>query len=173
MIINARETFMSHSVRLNIALLAVAGSAALAGCAVAQPPPAPPPARIVVAQAPQRHPAYLHGLSDLRAARWLIEHRPGDWAQTADEGESVRQIDAAINDIKKAAFDDGKNTNDHPPVDDHPDNRGRIHEALQFLRKARADIAREEDNTFADGLRDRAIGHIDAAIGAARRVFHE
>jgi hypothetical protein len=58
-------------------------------------------------------------------------------------------------------------------VDDHPDNRGRIHEALQFLRKARADIAREEDNTFADGLRDRAIGHIDAAIGAARRVFHE
>jgi hypothetical protein len=164
---------MLHSVRSNIALLAVAGSAVLGGCAVAQPSPPPPPPRTIVAPAPDRHPAYLHALSDLRTARWLIEHRPGDWAQTADESESVRQIDAAIGDIKKAAIDDGKNPNDRPPVDDHPDNRGRIHEALQFLKKARADIAREENNAFADGLRDRAIGHIDGAIGAARRVFHE
>jgi hypothetical protein len=164
---------MLDSVGSKIALFAIAGSALLSGCAVAQPPPPPPSPRVVVAQAPERHPAYLHALSDLRAARWLIEHRPGDSAQTADEGEAVRQLDAAINDIKKAALDDGKNTNDHPALDDHPDNRGRIHEALQFLRKARADIAREEDNAFADGLRDRAIGHIDGAIAAARRVFHE
>jgi len=139
----------------------------LAGC-VAAPPP-----RVVVVQQPERHPAYLHALTDLRAARWLIEHRPGDWAQTADEGESVRQIDAAINDIKKAAFDDGKNINDHPPLDEHPDHRGRIHEALQLMNKARADIAREEDNAFANGLRNRAIEHIDGAIRAARRVFKE
>jgi hypothetical protein len=161
---------MPRAIKLNIALLATAGFAALVGC-VAAPPPPPPPPHVVVA--PARHPAYLHALSDLRAARWLIEHRPGDWAQTADEEESVRQIDAAINDIKKAAFDDGKNTNDHPPLDEHPDHRGRIHEALQFLNKARADIAREEDNAYADGLRDRAIGHIDASIRATRHVFNE
>src|SRR5271168_4507728 len=125
---------MLNAAKLRTILFSMTGLAALAGCAVA-----PPPARVVVAQAPERHPAYLHALSDLRAARWLIEHRPGDWAQTADEGESVRQIDAAIGDIKKAAFDDGKNTNDRPPVDEHPDHRGRIHEALQFMRKARAD----------------------------------
>jgi hypothetical protein len=119
------------------------------------------------------HPAYLHSLSDLRAARWLIEHRPGDWAQTADEVDSVRQIDAAINDIKKAAIDDGKNLNDRPSTDAHYDNRGRIHEALRLLRQARADIAREEDNAYAGGLRNRAIGHIDAAIVSARNVFHE
>jgi hypothetical protein len=115
----------------------------------------------------------LHALSDLRAARWLIEHRPGDWAQMADEQESVRQIDAAMNEIRRAAFDDGKNPNDHPPVDEHPDHRGRIREALQYLRKARADISREEDNAYASGLRDRAIGHIDGAIFAARRVFQD
>ena len=162
---------MLHPIRLKAALFSSVGFALLAGCAAAPPPPPPPAPHVVVA--PDRHPAYLHALSDLRAARWLIEHRPGDWAQTADEGESVRQIDAAINDIKKAAFDDGKNLNDHPPLDDHPDHRGRIHEALQFLNKARADIAREEDNAFADGLRDRAIGHIDGAVHAARRVFNE
>jgi hypothetical protein len=123
--------------------------------------------------APSAHPAYLHSLSDLRAARWLIEHRPGDWAQTSDEVESIRQIDAAISDIKKAAIDDGKNLNDRPATDAHYDNRGRIHEAVRLLNKARADIARDEDNGYAQGLRNRAIGHIDGAIGAARRIFHE
>jgi hypothetical protein len=58
-------------------------------------------------------------------------------------------------------------------VDEHPDNRGRIRQALQYLNKSRADIASEEDNAFANGLRDRAIGHIDAAIRAARRVFKD
>jgi hypothetical protein len=163
---------MSRAVGSKLVFVTLIGYAALGGC-VAAPPPPPPPPRVVVAQAPQHHPAYLHALSDLRAARWLIEHRPGDSAQTADEEEAVHQIDAAIGDIKKAAIDDGKNINDHPPRDDHPDRRGRIHEALQILRKARADIAREEDNGYADGLRDRAVGHIDGAIGAARRVFHD
>jgi hypothetical protein len=122
---------------------------------------------------PAHHPAYLHALSDLRAARWLIEHRPGDWAQSADESEAVRQIDVAISEIKKAAVDDGKNLNDHPPMDEHPDHRGRIHEAIKYLQKSRADVSSEEDNAFAGGLRNRAIGHIDEAIQASRRVFHE
>ena len=149
----------------------LAAFALLAGCvaappprAVVAPPPPPPPAR---------HPAYLHALSDLRAARWLIEHRPGDWAQTSDEVEAVQQIDAAINEIKKASIDDGKNLHDHPPVDERPDHPGRIHEAIEILKKSRADLAREEDNGYAAGLRDRAIGHIDAAIRASRRVFKE
>jgi hypothetical protein len=152
---------MSQGIALRVVPLVVAGFALLVGC-VAAPPPAP-----------AHHPAYLHSLSDLRAARWLIEHRPGDYAQSSDELEAVRQIDAAINDIKKAAIDDGRNTADHPPVDEHPDHRGRIHEALEYLRKARGDIAKEEDNAYAGGLRDRAVGHIDGAIGAVRRVFNE
>jgi hypothetical protein len=153
---------------LNVLLVTMAALAApLAGCVVAPAPrPAPPPQ-------PASHPAYLRALSDLRAARWLIEHRPGDWAQMGDEQEAVRRIDAAIGQIKGAAFDDGKSPNDHPPVDEVPDHRGRIREALQYLRKARADIAREEDNAYASGLRNRAIGHIDGAIAAAHRVFQD
>jgi hypothetical protein len=148
------------------ALLVIGAAATLAGCVVA-PPPRPAPA----AQA--RHPAYLHALSDLRAARWLIQHRPGDWAQTGDEIEAVRRIDAAIGEIRQASIDDGKNLADHPALDERPDHRGRIHEALEYLRKARADVSGGESNGFANGLRDRAIGHIDGAIGAARRVFKD
>jgi hypothetical protein len=142
------------------ALLAV-WIAILAGCATAPPPP------------PPHHPAYLHALSDLRAARWLIEHRPGDWARTNDEIEAVKRIDAAINEMRQAAIDDGKNIDWHPPVDERADHPGRLHEALEYLRKARADVAQEEDNYYANGLRNRAIGHIDGAIQWTRRAVSE
>jgi hypothetical protein len=119
-----------------------------------------------------QHPYYLHALSDLRAARWMIEHRPGNWVQTQDEIEAVRRIDAAINEIKKASIEDGKNLEDHPPVDELPDQSGRLHKALDFLRKARRDISHDEDNAFAQGLQARAYGHIDGAIGAVKRAIH-
>ena len=150
---------MTKALKSTLMLAAIDGATLLAGCA------SPPP--------PEHHPTYLHALSDLRAARWLIEHRPGDWAQTVDEVESVRQIDAAINDIKQAAIDDGKNLNDHPPVDERSDHRGRIHVAIDYMKKARGDIEREEDNGWAKSPRIHAIGHIDNAIHAARRVFND
>jgi hypothetical protein len=114
----------------------------------------------------------LHALSDLRAARWMIEHRPGDWQQTMDEQEAVRRIDRAINEIKQASIDDGKNVNDHPPVDEVAGQPGRLHAALDYLQKARQDIGHDEDNAFAQGLQARAYNHIDGAIGAVRRALH-
>jgi hypothetical protein len=118
------------------------------------------------------HPYYLHALSDLRAARWMIQHRPGNWQQTVDEVEAVRRIDAAIGEIKKAAIEDGKNIEDHPPVDEAPDRMGRLHKAVDFLRKARQDISHDEDNLFAQGLQARAYEHIDGAIDAVKRALH-
>jgi hypothetical protein len=118
------------------------------------------------------HPYYLHALSDLRAARWMIEHRPGNWVQTQDEVEAVRRIDKAIGEIKKASIEDGKNIEDHEPVSEVPDHMGRLHKALDFLRQARLDISHDEDNVFAQGLQARAYGHIDGAIGAVKRAIH-
>ena len=121
---------------------------------------------------PSDHPYYLHALSDLRAARWMIEHRPGNWQQTVDEIEAVHRIDAAIGEIKKASIEDGKNLEDHPPVDERNDHDGRLHVALDFLRKARQDISHDEDNRFAQGLQGRAYGHIDGAINAVKKAIH-
>jgi hypothetical protein len=118
------------------------------------------------------HPYYLHALSDLRAARWMIEHRPGNWEQTTDEVEAVKHIDAAIGEIKKAAIDDGKNIADHPAVDERNEHDGRLHVSLDFLRKARQDVGQDEDNHFAQGLQDRAYLHIDAAINAVKKAIH-
>jgi hypothetical protein len=65
---------------------------------------------------------------------------------------------------KKASIDDGKDLNEHPPVDAELDHTGRLHPAKQLLEKAHQDIAREEDNAFAQGLQQRSFGHIDKAI---------
>jgi Spy/CpxP family protein refolding chaperone len=144
-------------------LLAVALiSFGFAGCAAPPPPPPPPMAA--------HHPAYLKAMSELRAARWLINHRPSDYQQTVDEIEATRQIDAGINDLRQAAYDDGKNPNDRPQVEEIIDPRGRLRAALDHLGRARSEIAREEDNAYASGLRDRSLGHVDAAINAVRHA---
>jgi hypothetical protein len=110
------------------------------------------------------HPAYLHALSDLRNARANIERKAGDVAMKWDEHDSIVEIDRAIGDIKQASIDDGKNLEDHPPVDAHEPRVGRLHKGLAALQTARGDIEREEDNNYAGGLRNRAIHDIDEAI---------
>jgi hypothetical protein len=34
-------------------------------------------ATLAHAEVPGQHPYYLHALSDLRAGRWMLQHRPG------------------------------------------------------------------------------------------------
>ena len=109
-----------------------------------------------------RHPAYLHALSDLRDARAHLQ-RPDGGHLRHEEDDAIHEINSAIDEIKKAAIDDGKDINDHVPVDSRLDWPGRLHRALELLNKAHEDIAREEDNQFAQGLQERALGHIDKA----------
>jgi hypothetical protein len=131
--------------------------------APAPPPPAPTPvpvARPVVAV----HPAYLHALSDLRNARYNLERKGGDPQMRWDERDAIGAIDRAIAEIKQAAIDDGKDLNDHPPIDAREPRAGRLHRALAALRSAHDDVAHEEDNAYASGLKARAIHHIDEAL---------
>jgi hypothetical protein len=111
---------------------------------------------------PGRHPAYLHALSDLRAARAHLQHYNGDPMDHA-EGHAIENIDRAINDIKVAAIMDGKNIDDHMPVDEHLDRAGRFHRAMELLDKAEQDVSGEEDQPDTRGLQVRVINHINAA----------
>jgi len=103
----------------------------------------------------------------------MLEHRPGDAAVSAHEDTAIAEIDAAIGEIKRAAIDDGKNVNDHSNVDVPADRPGHLHKALELLRKVHSDVAREEDDPATKGLRDRAVGHIDAAIRATERAIKD
>ncbi len=112
---------------------------------------------------PGLHPSYLHALTDLRHARAHLDRLTPNDRIDNEEQHAIDEIDKAIGEIKHASVDDGKNLNDHPPVDAGMDRRGRYHRALELLDKAHNDIASEEDNGWARGLRDRALRHIDEA----------
>lgn len=120
---------------------------------------------------PGKHPGYLHSLSDLRAARWFLNHRPGDARVAADEDVAIGEIDHAIGEIKKASIDDGKDLNDHPAVD-VGEHGSRLLKSVESLRRAHEDIDHEEDNPEARELRHRALQHIDAAIRAAEHAHN-
>jgi len=123
-------------------------------------------AQVYAQQLPGAHPGYLHALTDLRAARWSLYHQPGDARVYAGEDVGIAEVEAAIAEIKRAAVDDGKDLNDHPPID-VKDHGSRLLKAIEFLKKAHGDVDREEDNPLAKGLKRRADAHIDKAIHAA------
>jgi hypothetical protein len=120
-------------------------------------------AALSFADEPGRHPAYLHALTDLRHARAHLESQAATYHMDKEEQHAINEIDKAINEIKRASIDDGKNLNDHPPVDAHMGRAGRFHRAMELLDKAHNDIAREEDDPSVRGLRNRALLHIDEA----------
>jgi len=128
---------------------------------------------LTLADEPGKHPAYLHALTDLRHARAHLEHLTDKEWKNDEEQHAIEEIDRAIGEIKRASIDDGKDLNDHPPVDAHMDHRGRFHRALELLDKAHNDIAREEDDSWARGLRNRALGHIDEAHRIVEHIIHQ
>lgn len=131
--------------------------------------PAPQPR---IQYRPEEHPAYLHALSDLRAARWLVTHRAAEnYAMSEDEGLAITEINAAIGEIKHAAMDDGKDIDEHPPIDARLNRSGRLHQAVELLHKVHSDIAREEDDSRARGLQHRALQHVDVAMHAVERAL--
>ncbi|HEY8025987.1 MAG TPA: hypothetical protein VIF60_15580 [Burkholderiaceae bacterium] len=123
------------------------------------------------ADLPGEHPGYLHALTDLRDARWNLEHRPGDAAVSTNEDVAIVEIDRAIDDVKKAARRDGKDMDYHPPEDARLNRAGRLHHAVELLNKAHNDLAREEDNPDAREPKHHALEHLDRAIDAARQAL--
>lgn len=96
-------------------------------------------------QVPGPHPAYLHALSDLRAARHYLND---GWAWEpvrAEDQRAIREIDAAINEIKSASIDDGKNLNDRFPIDGHLTPQSRFAKANELLYAAHQDLSHAED----------------------------
>jgi hypothetical protein len=124
---------------------------------------------------PGPHPAYLHALSDLRAARHYL-HDGWAWGPVRhDDDVAIREIDAAIGEIKHAAIDDGKGDADPFSIDRSLSPHDRFRKANELLAAAHHDLDRAEDVPESRGLRNRALGHIDAAhqiVDNAWRTAH-
>jgi hypothetical protein len=87
--------------------------------------------------------------------------------------QAVTEIEGALNDITEAAISDGKNIDDHPPIDASLANRNRLIRSLELLNKAYSDIDERETNPADMALRSKALGHISKArqdLNEARRI---
>ena len=122
------------------------------------------------ADTPGHHPAYLHALADLRDARAHLEHATAE-PVVPEEVHAIDHIDKAIGEIKHAAIMDGKNIQDHMPVDAHMVRDGRFHKALELLDKAKQDVSGEEDQPDTQGLQSRVLHHIDEARRSVKHAI--
>jgi len=130
-------------------------------------------ALLLLASASQAHaqfPAYLHALSDLRSARAYLQmdmrHR-GEF----ERQRAIDQINKAIDDIKVAARDDGKNPWHTPPPQSGGSEEWPVHSAVRLLREARSDVDHGRDMPENRGLRERSAEHIDRALHELESLF--
>ena len=127
-------------------------------------PPMPPPRSI--------HPRYLSALSDLRYARALLWR--SDFRDVMrDQRAAVEEIDRAINEAKRAAIDDGKNIDDHPPVDTRMGWEGRFRKAVELLNSAVGDLSFTETNMAAAPWRDAARANAERARGFIQKAMRD
>jgi hypothetical protein len=118
---------------------------------------------VALADKPGDHPHYLHALSDLRHARGYLDKLAMNEHRDELESNAIAKIDAAIRTIKAASIDDGKNLNDHPPIDAHITRSDRYKKALELLDAAHHDVTMEEDTAKSQGLQGRVIADVDEA----------
>ncbi len=118
-----------------------------------------PTARLAPAPMPAIHPAYLRAISDLRYARALLYRQ--DWRPVMrDQRAAVEEIDQAIGEAKNAAIDDGKNPDDHPPIDRALGWEGRFQKAMELLNSAERDLSEVETNGAAAGWRNASLSNV-------------
>jgi hypothetical protein len=151
-----------NTIRLTLSAAALALALPLLAPAQAQVPPPPP--------GYGHHPAYLHALTDLHDAHWFLEH-PRDGVLEERERHAIVEIDRAIDLVQRAAYYDGKNVYEHPSEDARADVRGRLRRVSELLRKARDDVAQDEDNYQVRELQMHAVERIDEAIRLAESVM--
>jgi hypothetical protein len=120
-------------------------------------------AGMALADKPGHHPHYLHSLSDLRYARALLDKLAMNEHRDELEQQAIGKIDDAINEIKRASIDDGKNLNDHSPIDAHLKRGERFRKTLELLDAVHRDVTMEEDDPQSQGLQGRIIAHVDEA----------
>ncbi len=128
------------------------------------------PTTLTAQQVPGPHPAYLHALSDLRAARHYL-HDNWAWSPVKrDDDAAIREIEGAIGEIKAAALDDGKGLDDPFPIDTQLSPHDRFRKADELLYSAHNDLMHAEDVPASRGLRDRALKRIDRAHDIVKKA---
>jgi hypothetical protein len=108
----------------------------------------------------QQEPHYLQALTELRTARDYFSYDIGKYGP--ERHHIVVEINKAIDEIKRAAWDDGKNTKFAGPGQ-AANGWAPMHYGFNALKAARNHVVQGVDTPQNTGLRERALQHIDQA----------
>jgi hypothetical protein len=121
---------------------------------------------------PAGHPRYAAAVADLRYARALLYR--GDWRDVMrDQRAAVEEIDRAIGEARRAAIDDGRNPDDHPPFDARMPWEGRFRKAMELLDSALRNLSSEEDNRDAAEWRAAARRNVENARAFVAKAMRD
>ena len=120
---------------------------------------------------PGTHPSYLHAVTELQTAQWLIVHRRGSAIVEGFETAALQNIAKAISDTRNAAMIDGKNLGSSPPSNTMSHESRRMWLARDNLVQARYDLTRLEENPSAFGARDMVVQDVDQALSAVQQAI--
>jgi len=126
---------------------------------------------VTAAQAQAGEPHYLRALADLRTARDYLQYDQNP-ATAGDRHRVLIEINHAILEIKRAAWDDGMITQFAPPTGPVTDPWRAAKEAERWVTKAGDEVSRGIDPPQAMGARDRAMMHIVAARRILQAMHH-
>ncbi len=90
-----------------------------------------------------------------------------------DQRGAVEEIDRAIAEAKRAAIDDGKNIDDHPPIDTRIGWEGRFRKSMELLDHAIGDLSFTETNMAAAPGNDAAQANVQRARGFVERAMRD
>ena len=111
-------------------------------------------------------------IRDRRYARALLYR--SDWRDVMrDQRAAVDAIDHAIAEARRAAIDDGRNVDDHPPIDTRLGWEGRFRKAMELLDSAQRDLSFEEDNRHAAEWRATARADVQRARDFVARAMRD
>ena len=108
----------------------------------------------------QQEPHYLQALVELRTARDYFQYDSGKYGK--QRAHIVDEINKAIAEVKHAAWDDGKNTKFAGPGQANG-TWAPVHYGANALTNARKFVSQGVDPPQNQGLRIRALQHIDEA----------
>jgi hypothetical protein len=115
----------------------------------------------IPAKAQDNLPHYLKALQDLRTTRDYLNF---DTGQNKNERKTaIDEINHAIDEIKHAAWDDGKNTKYAGPGQGASGKWAPEHYAYSWINDAIHDVSYGSDLPQNQGVRDRALAHMQAA----------
>lgn len=131
---------------------------------------------VASAERPGQHPAYMHAMADLEEARARLEKPAANERREAEKTTAANKITDAIEMIKHAAADDGKDLRNRQPVDIRLDEgHDRLLKVEELLDAALRDVSTKEDNRHNLDLQARIIDKIREAlhiVGELQRTRH-